>query len=299
MAVSVADADRKDKEVAKPVTYTQAPLNAGPFSLIACCNARRYRLWSSCSTCGSLSVQVNVTPAPRIATRPVRRHQGAAVPVRMQRTTVFGARYYPISVAEPRIARATTEESRRDLQRFTLRYSDGLLAAVRAVRQNLQVRIIRTQNVLVLARNRSWSNFGCRLAGMTLPLAVLALSLSGCATGSGAVTGSAARDWQQTDLYFAIGRPGDGAAGETVWRRFIAAEVIPRFPDGFTIVPAVGTWRADASGSAPELDSRVLVILHPPSREADERIEAIRRAWRANTDAESVLRSDHAARVSF
>jgi hypothetical protein len=158
---------------------------------------------------------------------------------------------------------------------------------------------MRTHNVLLLARDGSWSNVGCRLAGITPLLAVLALGLSGCATGTGAVAGSAARDWQETDLYFAIARVGDSAAGEAVWRRFTAAEVIPRFPDGFTIVPAVGSWRADASGTAPELDSRVLVILHPPSREADERIEAIRRAWRATTGAQSVLRADRAARVSF
>jgi hypothetical protein len=59
-----------------------------------------------------------------------------------------------------------------------------------------------------------------------------------------------ARDWQQIDLYFAIGRAGDSAAGETVWRRFTAAEVIPRFPDGFTILPAIGAWRANACGPA-------------------------------------------------
>jgi hypothetical protein len=158
---------------------------------------------------------------------------------------------------------------------------------------------MRTQNVLVLAREGSWSSFGFRLAGITPLLAFLALGLSGCAMDTGSVAGSAARDWQETDLYFAIGRMGDNAAGETAWRHFTAAEVIPRFPDGFTIVPAVGTWRADASGSAPELDSRVLVILHPPTREANERIEAIRRTWREQTGAQSVLRSDHAARVSF
>lgn len=152
--------------------------------------------------------------------------------------------------------------------------------------------------MLVVARGRSWS-IASRLARMTPLLAVVALGLSACATGSGAVAGSAARDWQQTDLYFAIGRAGDSAGGEIVWRRFTAAEVIPRFPDGFTIIPAVGTWRADASGPAPELDSRVLVILHPASREADERIEAIRTAWRAITGDQSVLRSDSAARVSF
>jgi hypothetical protein len=71
-----------------------------------------------------------------------------------------------------------------------------------------------------------------------------------------------ARDWQETDLYFAIARVGDSAAGEAVWRRFTAAEVIPGFPSGFTIVPAIGTWREQ-------------------------------------TGAQSVLRSDHAARVSF
>lgn len=158
---------------------------------------------------------------------------------------------------------------------------------------------MRTQNVLVLARDESLLNIGCRLARITPLLAVLALGLLGCATGNRVVAGSAARDWQETDLYFAIARVGDTTAGEAVWRRFTAAEVIPRFPSGFTIVPAIGTWRADASGSAPELDSRVLVILHPPTREADERIEAIRRTWREQTGAQSVLRSDHAARVSF
>jgi hypothetical protein len=151
----------------------------------------------------------------------------------------------------------------------------------------------------VASRDPSGSNVEFRSAGIMSVLAALVLGLSGCATGAGAAAGSPTRDWLQTDLYFAIGRVGDSAAGETVWRRFTAAEVIPRFPDGFTIVPAVGTWRADATGSAPELDSRVLVILHPRSREADQRIEAIRSAWRAITGDESVLRSDHAARVSF
>ncbi len=138
-----------------------------------------------------------------------------------------------------------------------------------------------------------------RLARMTWLLPVMLLAISSCTTGAGVRAGSAARDWEETDLYFAIGRADDPAAGETVWRRFTAAEVIPRFPDGFTIVPAVGTWRADAPGSAPELNTRVLVILHPPSRQANERIEAIRSAWRKITGAQSVLRSDHAARVSF
>jgi hypothetical protein len=49
-----------------------------------------------------------------------------------------------------------------------------------------------------------------------------------------------ARDWQETDLYFAIARVGDNAGGE-----------------------------------------------------------AIRRTWREQTGAQSVLRSDHATQVSF
>ena len=130
-------------------------------------------------------------------------------------------------------------------------------------------------------------------------VAVLALGLAACATGTGAVARSGALDWQQTDLYFAIARVDESAAGEAAWRRFTAAEVIPRFPAGFTILPAIGTWRSAATGSTPELDTRVLVILHPSSRDADEKIEAIRRAWRASTGAESVLRADHPARVSF
>jgi hypothetical protein len=85
------------------------------------------------------------------------------------------------------------------LQSFALRYADEILATAKAVCQTSQVRIMRTQNVLVLAR-----------------------------------------DWQATDLYFAIARVGDRAGGE-----------------------------------------------------------AIRRTWCERTGAQSVLRLNHAARVSF
>jgi hypothetical protein len=159
--------------------------------------------------------------------------------------------------------------------------------------------IMNPSAVVILNRARPFASWRCGRTTMASLLAAVALGLGSCANRTLQETGRDSREWQQTDLYFAIGLVGEPAAGETVWRRFIATEVIPRFPAGFTIVPAIGTWRAGDSGSPPELDSRVLVILHPPSHEADLRIDAIRSAWRALTGAESVLRADHAARVSF
>jgi hypothetical protein len=135
------------------------------------------------------------------------------------------------------------------------------------------MRIIDISDVVNLRRYRPFSNLPCRTPIAPL-LAALALGLGGCETRTLQEIGPGALEWQQTDLYFAIGRAGDSAAGEIIWRRFTESEVIPRFPDGFTIVPAIGTWRTGDSGSPPELDSRVLVILHPPSHDADERIEA-------------------------
>jgi len=138
-----------------------------------------------------------------------------------------------------------------------------------------------------------------RLPKSALALGLLALGLlAGCAN-QGLNAPAHAPGWQQTDLYFAIARVGNSAQGEATWHRFVTDEVIPRFPDGFTIVPARGTWQTREAESPPELETRVLVVVHPQSPEMNARIEAIRRAWRALTSAKSVLRVDRKAEVSF
>jgi hypothetical protein len=103
--------------------------------------------------------------------------------------------------------------------------------------------------------------------------------------------------WQETTLYFGLARPG-GAVSADEWQRFVDEEATPRFPDGFTVVEAAGHWRS-AQGAHTHEPSRVLVLLHPATRQFDRAIDELRRAYIARFHQESVLRADSSSRVRF
>ncbi len=96
----------------------------------------------------------------------------------------------------------------------------------------------------------------------------------------------------RVELYFG-GRRGDAA----VWRRFIAAVVTPRFPDGLTSFEGSGQWRGP-HGLARE-PAHVLVVFYKPDATSDARIEAIRTVYKSRFRQSSVLRADSAACVGF
>ncbi len=114
------------------------------------------------------------------------------------------------------------------------------------------------------------------------------------------------RQWVETSLYFGRARLNDdGVAISEIsleaWQAFLDEEVTPRFPAGFTVFNAYGQWlRQDSPDGVPNrLDSRVILILHPPTSENEARIDAIRRVFRERFGHESVLRSSIAAEVTF
>ncbi|MEE4299109.1 MAG: DUF3574 domain-containing protein [Pseudomonadales bacterium] len=119
---------------------------------------------------------------------------------------------------------------------------------------------------------------------------------------NGDATRPASALWLRTELYLAVGRADDPAGpriDEATWRAFLDAEVTPRFPDGFSVLDAYGQWRGRESGRIGRLESKVIVILHPDAEEADERIEALRRAFKTRFGQYSVLRVTGPVEVSF
>lgn len=70
-----------------------------------------------------------------------------------------------------------------------------------------------------------------------------------------------------------------------------------RFPAGFSVLEAGGQWRGQ-DGKIYSEPSRVVVVVHPSSREANRALEEIRREFKARFGGE-VLRSDVPAMVSF
>ena len=93
----------------------------------------------------------------------------------------------------------------------------------------------------------------------------------------------AQKPWMVADVLF--GRTNVSEAG---FVRFLAAEVTPRFPDGFTVIDAKGQWRAPGSSRISKERSKVLVIAMPPGADNDERLQRIVEAYKIRFKQQSV-----------
>ena len=130
-------------------------------------------------------------------------------------------------------------------------------------------------------------------------LALLLLLFSGCASSSMVASkkpmpgapNTLPPQWLRTELHLA-------AVDASEWEAFLAEHITPRFPAGFTVVEAYGQWRAP-QGDIRRLSTKVVVIIHPPTHEAEEAIEAIRKEYCSAFNLSSVLRSSTSALVSF
>jgi hypothetical protein len=125
---------------------------------------------------------------------------------------------------------------------------------------------------------------------------------AGFASGAGSQNQIAAKPFWRTELFFGTAKPDGSQISEDEWRKFLADEVTPRFPDGFTILPGYGQFRG-ANGEIVRENSFVLVILYSLNTRKSSRrkIEQIRRAYMKAFAQQSVLRVDfpQAVQVSF
>jgi hypothetical protein len=117
-------------------------------------------------------------------------------------------------------------------------------------------------------------------------LAVVVLVFGGCATQER--EGRVVHPSTRTELSMR-------AVPQAEWERFLA--VTARFPSGFTVLDAGGQWRGQ-DGKVYSEASKVVVVMHPSSREANRAIEEIRREFKTRFGGE-VLRSDTPAMVSY
>jgi Protein of unknown function (DUF3574) len=100
--------------------------------------------------------------------------------------------------------------------------------------------------------------------------------------------------WVVADLLF-----GRSRVSEARWSRFLADEVTPRFPDGFTVLDARGQWRAPGSTKISRERSKVLTIAMPPGGENDERLQKIIESYKTLFKQQSVGLIVRPACVSF
>jgi hypothetical protein len=132
---------------------------------------------------------------------------------------------------------------------------------------------------------------------VSVGLGVRLMQLDAPASAENAECALPARAQVRHELVFGTARPHGSPIGEDEWQSFVDSVVTPRFPDGLTVLDARGQWRG--AGGLTKEHSRILVIWHDrlPSRDAD--IEAVRSAYKARFDQESVPRIDSVSCVSF
>jgi hypothetical protein len=104
----------------------------------------------------------------------------------------------------------------------------------------------------------------------------------------------AQKPWIVADLLF-----GRTHVSEASWARFLATEVTPRFPDGFTVIDARGQWREPGGEKISRERSKVLTIAMPPAADSDDRLQKIIEAYKARFKQQSVGLIVRPACVSF
>jgi hypothetical protein len=138
-----------------------------------------------------------------------------------------------------------------------------------------------------------------RLAGWAFLLLPI---LSACADAPVSCTAAEAAHgcavMTETELFLGRARPDGSIVSEAEWRAFLADVATPLFPDGFTVIPAEGQWRAPGTGEIEREPTLILVILHGAADD-ERRLAALVAAYKRAFRQESVLRVDLESRASF
>ena len=127
-----------------------------------------------------------------------------------------------------------------------------------------------------------------------IALVLLVSTLAACA----GVPRAPGLDLVRSELYFGRARPDGTAVSESEWQAFLTEHITPRFPDGLTILDAVGQYR-DRAGRTRREDTKIVLIVHAPSADRWVALDEIRAVYRRLFDQDSVLLVVVPARSSF
>ncbi len=98
-------------------------------------------------------------------------------------------------------------------------------------------------------------------------------------------------------LYFGTSTD-KGPVTDPEWNSFLNSVVTPRFPEGLTVWDAKGQWRSK-NGRVGKEKTKVLLLIHPDSSQADQAIQEIIDAYKKKFDQESVMKVRNSGNVSF
>jgi uncharacterized protein DUF3574 len=129
--------------------------------------------------------------------------------------------------------------------------------------------------------------------------ALVLLTAAGCAgSGPGFEPPPGTQALVRSELYFGRLKPDGSVVTDTEWRSFVAEQVAPRFPDGFTVLDALGQFRA-RDGQIMAEPTKILLIVHGPDARPRASVQELRDVYRRLFQQESVLLIESPARAGF
>jgi len=108
-------------------------------------------------------------------------------------------------------------------------------------------------------------------------------------------------EWTRTELFFGGSIPSGGKVTKRKWKNFVYKYVIPKFPEGFTVLQATGKWLDEDTNQTISEKSRVIIFVYPDTGkvQADSALHDISQAYMDLFDQQSVLRMDSKSKVVF
>lgn len=133
-------------------------------------------------------------------------------------------------------------------------------------------------------------------AALCAGLLVLAPHLALAQPAPSPVPGWQATPWAdsvmlQSEMRFELESPDGVGVSEQQWSRFVAEEILPRFPEAVTIIDATGPKKGGTAAL------RLVSILHPNTPDALGRIAEIATAFKTRFGGAKVTRFDIPVRV--
>ena len=116
--------------------------------------------------------------------------------------------------------------------------------------------------------------------------AILVLGLAGCTTAPKPVCPAGQAQLRTAQLF--LGAKAPAKVSDTDLRKFVDAEVTPRFPDGVTVVDGGGQWKGDENRMIREAAKVVMIVL-PARGDPHGRVEAVRSAYRSRFKQDSMV----------
>src|SRR6202166_2060600 len=137
-----------------------------------------------------------------------------------------------------------------------------------------------------------------RLAALSLPLLTATANDAGAQTATPPCHGTQ-QPKMVAELMFGRDIGDGGGVSESEWQLFVTRELVSRFPDGLTIIDAIGQWRDRDSGRIVREPSKHVEIVMPGNKDDDARLDAVVAAYKHAFHQHSVGVIVRPACVSF